>query len=119
VWVANSFSAAFRLDLAQRHGLGGVTVNDVSEAGGGADIWPAVQQLSDAGSITLSRPNGELFTPAWTTADGSIAPPTGTNVTWTAPAAPGSYSVTLLVSDGVVREGQAITLDVAAPEPGG
>jgi hypothetical protein len=119
VWVANSFSAAFRLDLAQRHGLGGVTVNDVSEAGGGADIWPAVQQLSDAGSITLSRPNGELFTPAWTTADGSIAPPTGTNVTWTAPAAPGSYSVTLLVSDGVVREGQAITLDVTAPEPGG
>lgn len=119
VWISNSFSAAFRLDLAQRHGLGGISVDDVSEAGGGADIWPAVQQLSDAGSITLSRPNGELFTPAWTTADGSIAPPTGSNVTWTAPATAGSYSITVVVSDGVVREGQAISIDVVAPETGG
>lgn len=78
-----------------------------------------MQQLSDAGSITLSRPNGELFTPAWTTADGSIAPPTGSNVTWTAPATAGSYSITVVVSDGVVREGQAISIDVVAPETGG
>lgn len=117
VWIANTFSAAFRLDLAQRYGLGGVTINDVSEAGGGADIWPAVQQLSDAGSITLSRPNGELFTPAWTTADGSVAPQTGSSVTWTAPATAGTFTVTVLVSDGVVRAGQTATLAVvAAPQ---
>ncbi len=115
VWIANSFSVAFRLDLAQRHGLGGVTINDVSA--NTANIWPAVQQLSDAGSVTLSRPNGDLLTPAWTTGDGTLAPQTGDAVTWTAPAAAGTYTVTLIVSDGVERAGQLLSLDVVAPAP--
>jgi hypothetical protein len=113
VWISNAFSAAFRLDLAQRHGLGGIAINDVSTQGGGADVWTPVQQLSDTGSLTLSRPNGELLTPAWSTGDGSIAPQTGDAVTWTAPAAEGTYTVTLIVSDGVVRSGQLVSLDVA------
>ncbi len=114
VWIANSFSAAFRMDLAQRHGLGGVTINNVSQQGGGADVWSPVQQVSDTGNLTLSRPNGELLTPVWSTGDGSIAPQTGEAVTWTAPGAEGTYTVTLIVSDGVVRSGQLISLDVAA-----
>jgi hypothetical protein len=114
VWIANSFSAAFRMDLAQRHGLGGVTINNVSKQGGGADVWSPVQQVSDTGNLTLSRPNGELLTPVWSTGDGSIAPQTGEAVTWTAPGAEGTYTVTLIVSDGVVRSGQLISLDVAA-----
>ena len=118
VWIANSFSAAFRMDLAQRHGLGGVTINNVSQQGGGADVWSPVQQVSDTGNLTLSRPNGELLTPVWSTGDGSIAPQTGEAVTWTAPGAEGTYTVTLIVSDGVVRSGQLISLDVAAaPAP--
>lgn len=115
VWIANSFSAAFRLDLAQRHGLGGVTINDVSTQGGGADVWTPVQQVSDTGNLTLSRPNGELLTPAWSTGDGTIAPQTGDAVTWTAPAKDGTYTVTLIVSDGVVRSGQLVSLDVTPP----
>ena len=121
VWIANAFSAAFRIDLAQRHGLGGVTINDVSTQGGGADVWTPVQQVSDTGNLTLSRPNGELLTPAWSTGDGTIAPQTGDAVTWTAPAKEGTYTVTLIVSDGVVRSGQLVSLDVApaagAPQP--
>ncbi len=113
VWVANAFSAAFRLDLAQRRGLGGVTINDVSTQGGGADVWAPVQQAADTGSLTLSRPNGELLTPAWSTASGTITPQTGDAVTWTAPANEGTYTVTLIVSDGVVRAGQLVSLDVA------
>ena len=115
VWIANSFSAAFRLDLAQRHGLGGVTISDVSTQGGGADVWTPIQQVSDTGNLTLSRPNGELLTPAWSTGDGTIAPQTGDAVTWTAPAKDGTYTVTLIVSDGVVRSGQLVSLDVAPP----
>ena len=118
VWIANAFSAAFRLDLAQRHGLGGVTINDVSTQGGGADVWTPVQQVSDTGNLTLSRPNGELLTPAWSTGDGTLAPQTGDAVTWTAPVKEGTYTVTLIVSDGVVRSGQLVSLDVvAAPAP--
>jgi hypothetical protein len=114
VWIANAFSAAFRLDLAQRYGLGGVTIDNVSTEGGGADVWTPIQQVSDTGSLTLSRPNGELLTPAWSAADGSIVPQTGDAVTWTAPAAEGTYTVTLIVSDGIVRAGQLVSLDVAA-----
>jgi hypothetical protein len=120
VWIANAFSAAFRLDLAQRHGLGGVTINDVSTQGGGADVWTPVAQASDTGTLTLSRPNGELLTPAWSTGNGTIAPQTGDAVTWTAPATAGTYTITLIVSDGVVRSGQLVSLDVApaaAPPP--
>ena len=118
VWIANSFSAAFRLELAQRYGLGGVTINDVSQQGGGADVWSPVQQVSDTGNLTLSRPNGELLTPVWSAGDGSIAPQTGEAVTWTAPAAAGTYTeITLIVSDGVVRAGQLVALDVVSRAP--
>lgn len=115
VWVANAFSAAFRLALAQQYSLGGVTINDVSVQGGGADVWAPVQQLSDAGNLTLSRPNGELLAPTWSTSDGSVSPQVGDTTVWKAPAAPGSYKVVLIVGDGVVRVGQQITIDVIKP----
>ncbi len=117
VWISNSFSAAFRLELAQRHGLGGVTINDVSTEGGGADVWTPIQQAADTGNLTLSKPNGELLTPAWSAADGAVAPQTGEATTWTAPAKPGSYTVSLIVSDGVVRDAQSLTLDVVTSAP--
>ena len=119
VWISNAFSAAFRLELAQRHGLGGVAINDVSEVGGGADVWTPIQQAADTGSLTLSKPNGELLTPSWTTGDGSVAPKTGDATTWTAPPSAGTYAITLVVSDGIVRAGQVISLDVVAPVPAG
>jgi hypothetical protein len=114
VWIANQFSAAFRLDLAQRFGLGGVTINDVSAEGGGADVWASVQQLSDTGNLTLTRPNGQLLTPTWSVSDGTISPQSGDTATWTAPAAAGTYQIVLIVSDGVVRAGQQLTLDVVS-----
>jgi hypothetical protein len=115
VWVSNQFSAAFRLALAQQYNLGGVTINDVSTQGGGADVWAPVQQLSDAGNLTLSRPNGELLAPTWSTGDGSLSPQVGDTTVWKAPAAPGSYQVVLIVGDGVVRVGQQVAIDVVAP----
>lgn len=115
VWISNAFSVAFRLELAQRHKLGGVVINDVS--GAAANIWTPVQQISDTGDLTLTKPNGELLIPAWTTAAGAgtITPATGTSVAWTAPAAAGSYTITIIVSDGVERAGQTIPLEVEAP----
>jgi hypothetical protein len=115
VWISNQFSAAFRLALAQQYNLGGVTINDVSKQGGGADVWAPVQQLSDAGNLTLSRPNGELLSPTWSTGDGSLSPQVGDTTVWKAPAAPGPYQVVLIVGDGVVRVGQQVAVDVLAP----
>ncbi len=112
VWIANQFSAAFRLELAQRFGLGGVAISDVSTEDGGADVWAPVQQLSDAGSLTLVRPNGALLQPAWSAADGTLDPQAGDTTTWTAPAKAGTYQVLLVVSDGVIRAGQQLSLDV-------
>jgi hypothetical protein len=112
LWFSNAYSAAFRIELAQRYRLGGIVVDDASEAGGGADIWGVAQQAADTGAVTLAKPNAELLTPAWTTGDGALAPQTGAAVTWTAPTAAGSYSVTMIVSDGVVRVAQPVTLDV-------
>ncbi|MBF6600581.1 MAG: hypothetical protein IVW36_08730 [Dehalococcoidia bacterium] len=115
VWIANRFSAAFRLQLAQRFSLGGVVISDVAAEDGGGDVWPAVSELADSGAVRLTKPNGALFTPSWQAADGALSAKSGESVIWTAPAKAGTYQVTLIVSDGVVRAAQKVTLDVVAP----
>jgi hypothetical protein len=115
VWIGNQFSATFRLELARRYSLGGVMLTDVSQQGGGADVWAAVGDFYDAGEVSLSTPNGELLVPSWEAEGGTLSSTTGDTVTWTAPSEPGSYSVTLIVSDGVVRAGQRVTIEVVAP----
>jgi hypothetical protein len=114
VWLANAFSIGFRMELAQRYKLGGVVLSDVSR--GTADIWAPIQQLADTGDLLLARPNGELLMPSWTVAEGAgaITPTAGASVTWTAPAEAGSYTITIIVSDGVERVGQTVPLEVQA-----
>jgi hypothetical protein len=114
VWIANEFSVAWRLELAQRYELGGVVLSDVST--GITNIWGPVRQIADTGNLTLTKPNGELLVPAWTAAEngGTFDPATGTSVVWTAPAEAGTYNITIVVSDGVDRVGQTAPLDVAA-----
>lgn len=118
VWIANQFSAAFRVELAQRFGLGGVAINDVS-AVSAADVWSPIRELADTGTLSLVRPNGELFLPSWSATQGALTPQTGATVTWTAPSTSGTYEVTIIVSDGAVRAQQTVAIDVAeavAPE---
>lgn len=112
VWIANQFSTAYRLELAERYNLGGIAVSDASTESGGADIWTSVQQLSDTGNLSLLRPNDTLLTPSWSVSDGAISPQTGDTATWTAPATAGTYQVVLIVSDGIERAGRQVTLDV-------
>jgi spore germination protein YaaH len=114
VWVANQFSVRFRLELAQRYNLAGVAFNDISVESGGANVWPAVQEVADTGNVGLTKPNGELFIPEWSANAGTVSPATGDTVTWTAPAEAGAYEITIIVSDGVLRVAQRATLNVAA-----
>jgi hypothetical protein len=116
LWLANAFSAAFRLELAQRYNLGGVALTDVS-AESGSSVWDTVQNFAETNELTLVKPNGDLFLPSWTASDGAIAPSGGDETTWTAPAAEGPYEITLIVSDGVERVGQRITINVSPAAP--
>ena len=115
VWLANEFSVAFRLELAQRYELGGVVINDVSQRNGN-DIWGPIRQMSDTGDLVLAKPNSELLTPTWSATAGTIDPTAGATVAWLAPTEPGPQTITLILSDGVVRRSQEISIEVVAAE---
>jgi hypothetical protein len=55
--------------------------------------------------------------PVWEIQAGQLNEESAGNIIWTAPAQPGSYQVSLIVSDGVVRAMQVITLQVTATNP--
>mgnify|MGYP005840430419 CR=1 FL=1 len=112
VWMFNAFSAAFRIDLARRYGLGGVWVDNVGAASGGADIWAVVQQYVETGEVTLAKPNPAMLAPEWRATAGSLDATSGDTVGWRAPAEPGAYDVTLVVGDGIVRVGRPFRVEV-------
>lgn len=119
VWLSNEFSVAFRLELAQRYELAGVVINDVSQRNGN-DIWAPIQQMSDTGDLELTKPNSEMLVPNWSAAAGTIDPASGASVAWLAPAQPGPQTIVLILSDGVVRRSQEISIEVVtAEEPSG
>ena len=115
VWIENGFSMAFKLDLARRFQLGGIAVDDVSIGAAGPNIWAPIQELAESGKVTLVKPNGALLKPYWEASEGSLDGGAKGAVAWTAPP-PGTYEVTLVVSDGVVRVGQRLSLEVKAGE---
>lgn len=113
VWLANLFSETFRLDLASRFGLRGVAVEDVSLGTEDANVWPAVAQYAQTGSVQLVTPNGSLLQPLWTASGGTLTSDQGVQVSWTAPAEEGTYTLTLIVSDGIVRVGRELSVPIA------
>ncbi len=112
VWLANVFSEAFKLDLARQFQLGGVSVQDVSQASQDAGIWPALLQYAETGTVTLVKPNGALLTPRWEVSGGVLESTAGPVVTWRAPDEPGTYVLTLIVSDGLTHVGQELSVPV-------
>jgi hypothetical protein len=112
VWLANVFSEAFKLDLARRYQLAGVSVEDVSRETEDANIWPAVVPYAQTGEVELVKPNGELLQPRWTVSGGALDGDAGALVTWHAPTEPGTYTITLIVSDGAMRVGQELRVPV-------
>ena len=116
VWLANQFSEAFKLDLARRYQLGGVAVEDVSLDYDDANIWPALVSYAQMGEAELVKPNGELLQPRWTASAGVLEGEEGAMVTWLAPDDAGTYTLTLIVSDGVMRVGQQLLVPVQAPQ---
>ena len=112
VWLTNVFSEAFKVDLARRYQLGGVSVQDVSQASEDAGIWPVLLQYAESGTVTLVKPNGVLLTPRWEVSGGALESTAGPVVTWRAPDEPGTYVITLIVSDGLTHVGQELSVPV-------
>lgn len=115
VWIENRYSMAFRLDLARRFGLGGVTVAGATSDDGLPDIWGTIGQFVAEGGTRLEVPYGPYLQPNWRASDGAIEG-SGGLVVWRAPRNPGVYDITLVVSDGIVFVGQQLSLRVTAPE---
>jgi hypothetical protein len=111
-WIENSFSFGFRLQLAARFELGGVAIEDASTGPGAADVWPALLESTSMGRPQLVRPNGELFVPQWEADGGEFLEGGDASVVWKAPETPGTYHITLIVSDGMTRVGQRLTITV-------
>ncbi len=127
VWVENQYSVAFKLQLVRKHRLGGVAVLDVSASPLKTNIWPPIQSMVEGGTIPLLKPNGELLAPTWeiTDPDGAPLPPgvldggaTGA-VQWSIPNVAGPYDVTLVVSDGQMRVGQKLRVNISPGPSGG
>jgi hypothetical protein len=112
VWIENSFSFAFRLNLVSRFHLAGVALEDVSTGPGLGDIWPLLDEFMGTGKVSLVKPNGTLMAPHWEADGGTLEDAGNGSVTWQAPDEPGAYEITLIVSDGLARLGQRVTVTV-------
>lgn len=118
VWVENTFSTAFKLEFVQLWGLGGIAVDDASDAPGMANIWPAISQYRDAGQPTLLQPNSNLLKPQWLV-DGKSCEVGKAACTWKSPDA-GEHTISLIVGDGVMRvESRTKVTLRAGPPPAG
>ncbi len=114
VWIENRFSIAFRLDLAHRHGLGGVVVESAAQDPALPDVWNLVAQYIEDGRVKLETPYGPYLRPQWSASSGQVDLGASDGLAvWNAPAQMGVYEVTLVVSDGVIFVGQQLSLRVA------
>jgi hypothetical protein len=111
IFVENSFSAGFKLELVQAYHLGGLAVADASAQSDVANLWPAVNEFVRAATISLLRPHESSLQPTWQADGGELGAGAGTTVTWVANDA-GNYNITLIVSDGERRFGRQLNIEV-------
>jgi spore germination protein YaaH len=112
IYIENSYSAGFKLELVQAYGLGGVAVSDGSAESDVANIWGRINELVVTSTVALRRPSDTMLQPIWLAPDGGdLGAGAGTTATWIAPQN-GTYNVVLVVSDGDRRFGQQIPIQV-------
>ncbi|MDA0352790.1 MAG: hypothetical protein O3A10_11345 [Chloroflexi bacterium] len=121
VWVENTYSMLFRIDLARRYDMGGVVIADAQADETLPAIWEALDGYLESGAIALLQPYGPYLTSCWQALDGVIEGEAGNCwadelasgvATWRAPATPGTYQVRLVVSDGEAFVGRELALRV-------
>lgn len=113
IYIENSYSVGFKLELIQAYALGGLIVADGSSTSDVADVWPKVRELIDSATVNLRRPNDTMLQTVWQAPDGgSLQADAGsTTAIWT-PQTEGEQRVILVISDGERRFGQAVKIGV-------
>lgn len=101
VWIENFFSVGFKLEYINQFKLGGVAVEDASDGIYLGNIWTAVLPFVSSGQPVLLAPNSIDLAPKWTVSKGTLEDNRKGRITWSTPADPGTYSITLTLSDGV------------------
>jgi hypothetical protein len=112
VWIENLFSVGFKLEFASRYRLGGIGVEDASNDPFLGNIWGAVRPFVETGQPLLLQPNPADLQPQWRASAGTLEGGQMGVVRWTAPAEPGTYTVNLMLSDGIVYFDSEIRLSV-------
>jgi hypothetical protein len=121
IFIENKYSASFKLEIVQAYRLGGVAISDSSSSSDVANLWPTVREFVRAATLTLGRPNDVTLLPVWQALEGGeIGAGAGTTATWVAPGTVGTVHVVLVVSDGDLRFGRKLPIEVKksdAPSP--
>jgi hypothetical protein len=109
------FSVGFKLELVQAYALGGLAVVDASAQRDVANVWPAVNQLIETGTVGLVRPNGDALAPRWEApGGGKLDAAAGPSVIWRAQEA-GTYTLRMLLSDGDLLFARELEVEVKEP----
>jgi uncharacterized repeat protein (TIGR01451 family) len=111
IFIENSYSVNFKLELVQAYALGGIHVSDGSSQSDVANVWPELRSFVTLNTMDLSRPNDSMFVPTWESPDGGNMSGNGTNATFI-PDKEGDFNIVLVVSDGTRRFGQTLLIVV-------
>ncbi|MCC7362875.1 MAG: hypothetical protein IT303_00765 [Dehalococcoidia bacterium] len=114
VWIENFYSIGFKLEFISRYGLGGVGVEDASGNETLGNIWTALDPFITSGQPVLMQPNPQDLEPQWAVSAGTAEGGADGSMDWATPAQPGTYTVTLTLSDGVALFENQIPVDVQA-----
>jgi hypothetical protein len=112
VWLENFYSIGFKLELISQYNLGGVAVEDASNDSYLGNIWTAVVPFVTTGQPILLQPDPEDLVPKWKVSAGSMESGRKGALTWTTPPEPGTYTISLTLSDGVARFENEISVTV-------
>lgn len=119
VWIENHFSVAFKLEFVSAYQLAGFGVEDASDNQFLGNIWTAIVPFVQSGQPTLVRPNQSDLEPRWTVSAGSLEGGQSGVALWTSPSEPGTYSISLSLSDGVYRFDSQMNVSVEPRDPAG
>ena len=116
IYVENFFSIGFKLELITANKLGGVAIEDGSGNEFLGNIWTALVPFITSGQPILMQPNPQDLAPRWSVSEnqGTIEDTTRGSARWSTPAAPGTYTISLTLSDGVSLFENGIQISVKA-----
>lgn len=114
VYLENFFSIGFKLELIPTYKLGGVAIDDASDDRYLGNIWNALVPFITSGQPILLRPNDTDLEPKWNASGGTIESTRRGTANWFTPAEPGTYTISLTLSDGVAMFENSVPVNVKA-----